>query len=48
MERKHHNMKSHGHLTDRYLDTPRRMIERYLPCPPITTILDIVDPERVA
>ena len=29
MERKHHNMKSHGHLDDRYLDTPVRHLERY-------------------
>ncbi|MBA4609298.1 DUF222 domain-containing protein [Aeromicrobium sp. Marseille-Q0843] len=27
--RKHHNMKSHGHLDDRYLDTPVRHVERY-------------------
>ncbi len=27
--RKHHNMKSHGHLDDRHLDTPTRHIERY-------------------
>ena len=27
--RKHHNMKSHGHLADRHLDPPRRFIDRY-------------------
>ena len=27
--RKHHNMKSHGHFDDRYLDTPVRHVERY-------------------
>ncbi|MCL3839159.1 HNH endonuclease signature motif containing protein [Aeromicrobium duanguangcaii] len=45
--RKHHNMKSHGHLDDRYLDPPRRYVERYLPCPPIVTVIDMVDPARL-
>src|SRR5690606_125024 len=27
--RKHHNMKSHGHLDDRYLDEPAPHLERY-------------------
>ncbi|SKB09005.1 HNH endonuclease signature motif containing protein [Aeromicrobium choanae] len=27
--RKHHNMKSHGHLDDRFLDAPARHLERY-------------------
>ncbi len=27
--RKHHNMKSHGHLDDRFLDAPVRHLERY-------------------
>src|SRR5690606_6090263 len=45
--RKHHNMKSHGHLDDRHLDTPYRFIERYLPCPRVTTVVDFNDPERV-
>ncbi|MBC9226536.1 DUF222 domain-containing protein [Aeromicrobium sp. zg-636] len=31
--RKHHNMKSHGHLDDRHLDTPLRHVERYAMAP---------------
>lgn len=46
--RKHHNMKSHGHLDDRYLDTPRRYVERYLPCPPVVVEVDLIDPDREA
>ena len=46
--RRHHNMKSHGHLADRYLDAPVRRIERYLPCPPLIIETDIVDPGRAA
>ncbi|WP_313406294.1 DUF222 domain-containing protein [Aeromicrobium sp.] len=45
--RKHHNMKSHGHLDDRYLDTPLRHIERYLPCPPMLVEVDLIDPGRL-
>ncbi|GAA3524447.1 hypothetical protein AFL01nite_15210 [Aeromicrobium flavum] len=44
--RKHHNMKSHDHLDDRHLDTPMRIIERYLPCPPTVGFLDLLDPKR--
>lgn len=31
--RKHHNMKSHGHLHDRHLTDPAQYAERYHPCP---------------
>lgn len=46
--RKHHNMKSHGHLDDRYLDPPVRHVERYLPCPPLVVEVDLIDPYRLA
>ncbi|MBA4608904.1 HNH endonuclease [Aeromicrobium sp. Marseille-Q0843] len=44
--RKHHNMKSHGHLDDRHLGAPTRHIENYLRAPPFLIELDIVVPRR--
>ena len=44
--RRHHNMKSHGHLNDRHLDTPARWTERYVAtAPPLLSRLDLDDPD---
>lgn len=46
--RKHHNMKSHGHLDDRHIADPTRHVARYLPCPPTIVEFDAWQPEQVA
>lgn len=47
--RKHHNMKSHGHLDDRHLDEPARWFEQYTSdAPALLSYCDLDELERLA